>query len=535
MPWIENLKNTYLNKQKSVFILHGNIDDFFEDKNDNDLELSSYLSQNVFASRDIVLEFNIGTGLKFRDETSKNEFQKLLLGYDSLKGTTYMDRLPADSGEIFRLLDRFLKIIGKEKSLALIISYAELLIPAQELSDLDLEQKKVLVTLLEWAKDKEILSRDLTVVLTTPNLNFISPKIAGNADIARIEVEFPQESDRKKAVSKFLKQFNVKTDISQIAISKLINGLNRKSIFELFLNFKDKEIDAKDLARVKKELIEKDNAQFFEFVETTRTLDDLAGQDKAKNRLRQDAELLHKGKFEALPMGYLICGPVGTGKSFLAECFAGEAGIPVVKLKNFREKWVGSTEANWEKVLSTLQNLAPVVIMIDEADAALGDREQDGDSGTGKRVFASLAQTMGDTTNRGKLLWMLLTSRPELLPVDLKRQGRAEVHIPLFYPKNLSEKQAFFKVLARKVKLQTDLTTFIQALKEDEILEIRSGADIESVLVKLKRAELISGENLTLEIFNQNIKSFRSSIDINTLNRQIEAALAEVTDQDLLE
>ena len=142
---------------------------------------------------------------------------------------------------------------------------------------------------------------------------------------------------------------------------------------------------------------------------------------------------------------------------------------------------------------------------------------------------------MGDTTNRGKLLWMLLTSRPELLPVDLKRQGRAEVHIPLFYPKNLSEKQAFFKVLARKVKLQTDLTTFIQALKEDEILEIRSGADIESVLVKLKRAELISGENLTLEIFNQNIKSFRSSIDINTLNRQIEAALAEVTDQDLLE
>ena len=234
-------------------------------------------------------------------------------------------------------------------------------------------------------------------------------------------------------------------------------------------------------------------------------------------------------------MGYLICGPVGTGKSFLAECFAGEAGIPVVKLKNFREKWVGSTEANWEKVLSTLQNLAPVVIMIDEADAALGDREQDGDSGTGKRVFASLAQTMGDTTNRGKLLWMLLTSRPELLPVDLKRQGRAEVHIPLFYPKNLSEKQAFFSVLSKKVKLKTDISSFVQALKEDEILEIRSGADIESVLVKLKRAELISGDNLTLEIFNQNIKSFRSSIDINTLNRQIESALAEVTDQDLLE
>ena len=59
--------------------------------------------------------------------------------------------------------------------------------------------------------------------------------------------------------------------------------------------------------------------------------------------------------------------------------------------------------------------------------AALGNRESDGDSGTSSRVFAMIASQMGDTKYRGRILWMLLTARPDLLPIDLKRQGRAEV------------------------------------------------------------------------------------------------------------
>ena len=54
-------------------------------------------------------------------------------------------------------------------------------------------------------------------------------------------------------------------------------------------------------------------------------------------------------------MGYLICGPVGTGKTFLAECFAGSVGVPCVKLKNFRSKYVGETEGNLEQLLTVLR------------------------------------------------------------------------------------------------------------------------------------------------------------------------------------
>ena len=150
-------------------------------------------------------------------------------------------------------------------------------------------------------------------------------------------------------------------------------------------------------------------------------------------------------------MGYLLCGPVGTGKSFLAQCVSGEIGVPCVILKNFRSKYVGETEGNLERVLSVLRAMGPVVVVVDEADAALGSREQDGDSGTSSRVFAMIAAQMGDTQYRGRIIWMLLTARPDLLPIDLKRQGRAEVHIPLFYPTDESEIRQMFVILAKKL------------------------------------------------------------------------------------
>src|SRR3989442_7844522 len=106
-------------------------------------------------------------------------------------------------------------------------------------------------------------------------------------------------------------------------------------------------------------------------------------------------------------------GPVGTGKSFIVQCFAKEIGIPVVELLNFRSKWQGQTEANLERVLALLDAIGPVAVVVDEPDAALGTRETGGaDSGVSERGFASLAAFMGDTRRRGKVIWFLMTSRP---------------------------------------------------------------------------------------------------------------------------
>jgi SpoVK/Ycf46/Vps4 family AAA+-type ATPase len=191
-------------------------------------------------------------------------------------------------------------------------------------------------------------------------------------------------------------------------------------------------------------------------------------------------------------MGYLFCGSVGTGKTFLAECYAGSIGIPCVKLRNFRSKYVGETEGNLEQVLNVLRSLGPVVVIIDEADASLGDRRADGDSGTSGRVFSMIASQMGDTRYRGRIIWMLLTCRPDLLPIDLKRQGRCEVHIPLFAPQTADEIAAMFLSMAKKNKVRLG-TGSLPDVSPDRQL---SGADLESILLSARRKALADGREV---------------------------------------
>jgi len=535
MLWEDKLKDAYLNKEKSVFVLYGNTEEIFEsiDKSKVELNLREYLGQKIFAKRKIVIYFNAGTGISFRDEFSKDVFIKYLSAADTLKGTKHSTTLPSSLGEILQIFNRFIRIEGPKYNMAIIIDRAELLAPQDDLNQLSSEEKKTLVMLSEWAKDRNILKNDISIVLITENLFDIHSKIVKDPYIANIEVEVTDFEDRKRTVKKYINEFNVKSELSQQSITKIINGLNRRAIRELFLSFKNSKVDTESLKEIKKRLVEKDDARFIEFVETDKTLNDFAGNKKAVQRLREDAELIKKGALDAIPMGYLLCGPVGTGKSYLAECFAGEVGIPVVQIKNFRDRWVGATESNWESVVTTLKNLAPVVVMVDEADAALGNREQSDSTGIDKRIFASLAQTMGDTKNRGKLIWMLITARPDLLPIDLKRQGRAEVHIPIFYPQDINEKIEMFRILAKKLKLDT-IQSFLSGLVHKDLENINSGAEIESLLITIKRNQYLKGKPITKEEFAEILTNFRSSLDPEVVEKQIRTAMNETTDKGLL-
>jgi SpoVK/Ycf46/Vps4 family AAA+-type ATPase len=175
--------------------------------------------------------------------------------------------------------------------------------------------------------------------------------------------------------------------------------------------------------------------------------------------------------------------------------------------------------------------MGPVVVVIDEADAALGNRESGGDSGTSGRVFSMIASQMGDTRYRGKLIWMLLTSRPDLLPIDLKRQGRAEVHLPLFNPRDETEVRYMFKVMGRKNKAELNPDLLPDGLAEKNL----SGADIESIVLIAKRNALIQGhENVMAEDLKRAIDEFVPSAQGLEKEKQELAAVLECTSMTFL-
>jgi SpoVK/Ycf46/Vps4 family AAA+-type ATPase len=260
----------------------------------------------------------------------------------------------------------------------------------------------------------------------------------------------------------------------------------------------------------------------------------VAGMPAVKDRLRRAARAIARGNPAAVPMGYLVCGPVGSAKSFLVECFANEIGFPCVKLKNFRSMWVGETEANLERILKILASLTPVGVVIDEADAALGNREQSGDSGTQNRVFAQIAAFMGDTRYRGKILWFLITCRPDLLPIDLKRQGRAEEHIPLFYPETVAEYDEIYAVMLKKLGIKTPVTKLSEVASDEQLLGL-SGSDLESVLVRaVLEAEAAESPEVKAEHLKKAFEDFIPPSNSREREMQILCAVLESTSRELL-
>jgi DNA polymerase III delta prime subunit len=193
------------------------------------------------------------------------------------------------------------------------------------------------------------------------------------------------------------------------------------------------------LAKRKREILEKECFGLVEFVEPAHDFSVVGGMDEVKRELMHIANNIRDGNTNRVPMGLLFTGPMGTGKTFVAEAFAKSSGLTAIKLKNFRSKWVGSTEGNLEKILSVVKAIGNILVIIDEGDRAFGNSDGDGDGGTSSRVIARIKEFMSDTTNRGRVLFVLMTNRPDKLDIDIKRAGRLDRKIPFFYGQDADE------------------------------------------------------------------------------------------------
>ncbi|MDP6934135.1 MAG: ATP-binding protein, partial [Myxococcota bacterium] len=165
---------------------------------------------------------------------------------------------------------------------------------------------------------------------------------------------------------------------------------------------------------------------------------------------------------------------------FLAEAFAAESGLTCLKLKNFREKWVGSTEGNLEKILRVVEGLGHVLLVIDEADRSMGSGSE-GDGGTNSRVIARLKEFLSDTRHRGRVVTLMMTNRPDKLDTDLKRPGRFDLKIPFFFPETTEQRQDILEALVRKNRLQLNDDVDLQGVAS--ATAGRSGAELEAVLL----------------------------------------------------
>ncbi len=497
--WAKELADLYFSGTTSLFVLHGNVHDLVRCSDDNRdvyCDLTEFLATQIFGTWDLVLGYDLSQGM--RPQAGRNAKRLQAMQQYLVARWGEPPTWPRDPDLVLLGLDAFIERnlvdeSSSRRSIALLFDYAQYLLASSDLDTLARGQASRLVRFLRWAQNPFIKQVNMAFCLIADRLAEVNERLVQSPHVATIEVPLPDREERVR----FAKWATRERDFAKLAdftpeqLADMSNGLNLVNLNVVLSQAtrSDRRIDAGSFRQLKKTVIERQCRGLVEFIEPDHTLDLVAGQAEAKKRLRDDAEWITRGQLDAAPMGYLVCGAVGTGKSFLAECYAGSIGIPCLVLKNFRSKYVGETEGNLQQILAVLRSLGPVVVVVDEADAALGNRQSDGDSGTSARVFSMIAAQMGNTRYRGQIIWMLLTSRPDLLPIDLKRQGRAEVHIPMFYPYADDEVHAMFAAMAKKNHV---------ALADDAIPSVAgngrlSGADIESVVLSAKRAALSAG------------------------------------------
>jgi SpoVK/Ycf46/Vps4 family AAA+-type ATPase len=493
--WARTLAHGIRARLGNTFVLHGNTHDLAPVPKPPDapralgdfVPLTRFLGDWVFGQREVVIEFQRANGAIFHTRESHKYFTDAIALVDAVHGTELARSLPRDPGTFFSLLDSFLKqVVHRESPLgvAVIFPYVETLIPESS-GEASAEDRAVRVFIQKWATDPALLAANVTFVLITENLADISSRIVRSPQTVEIEVGRPDEAERLQFLRAVRDDdwFKTKSDLPAGRLAQLTSGLTRIQLRQILASVDEQggRLDATALRLQKKAVIEAECYGLLEYVESKFALEMVSGHEGVKDRLRRAAQAILAGRLRGVPMGYLIAGPVGSAKTFLVNCFTGEIGFPCVKFLNFRSQWQGVTEGNLEKILKLLHAMWPVGVIIDEADAFLGDRNQQGDSGTSNRVFAQLSSFMGNTEYRGKIVWFLITCRPDLLPIDLKRQGRAEEHLALFYPETPEEHDALFRIMVKKSGLKTTAQSMAEVTDNPKGL---SGADIEAILAR---------------------------------------------------
>jgi ATP-dependent 26S proteasome regulatory subunit len=446
------------------------------------------------------------------------------------------------------------------------------------------------VMLQRWSLAPQLEASDNIVILISEVAGDLSPKIVANPRVSAVKIPMPS-TDERRAVIKHVnpalepawvdRLADITAGLKSIQIKSILqpstgsNEDDAEARYKFIKTMVADESRARKLAAVtqgmpreeiehligvtappavreepheeilrligkhKREVIERECFGLIEFVEPEHDFSVVGGIDEVKKELSSIARNIREGRTARVPMGLLFTGPMGTGKTFVAEAFVKESGLTAITLKNFRSKWVGSTESNLERILGVVHGIGNVIVIIDEADRSFGSGgdEGDGDGGTGSRVVARLKEFMSDTANRGRVLFILMTNRPDKLDVDLKRAGRLDRKIPFLYPQTVEDVEKIFAAQIRKHKLVTTIAfPKDRAAVSDKIVGY-SNADFEAIcLLANDYAADESGKEGTISVdhFIHAVQDYLPSRDLEMLEYMELLAVFEASNRRML-
>jgi SpoVK/Ycf46/Vps4 family AAA+-type ATPase len=483
-PWLKTgLLDRYLSGASHFFVLHGNVRDLHPFGSEY-LPLAEGL-RRLLARRSVVVSFDVSQGLSFPDAAREKEFRRVL---------AWKAALPSDPARALTLLDALLT--GERtppSSLGIVVEFAHTLVPSGPGSA---AERQSVTTLARWASDPKVAARRPLVVLIAPSVGEISDEVyAGASGAEVVAVPRPDLAARTEFAQQLRESFpDVRWEMSPEDLARETGGLGLVQMEDVLQRARG---NGEALARAsivgrKTELLRQEYQDVLDILDPRYDLSAVGGLEAAVRELKEVADLMRRGLSSAAPMGIMLMGPPGTGKSYLAECFARECGMLCVRFRPLRQMYVGQSERNQEKAFAAIRALAPVIVIVDESDQAEGGSRDagSGDSGVGERMRAAAFNFWGDSSLRGRVLRIDITNRVDLIDSAMRRSGRTDIKIPILMPDETARKQ-IFEVTIRKHRLKSGVADYGPFAKRTSGF---TGSDVELAVTTAWRFALRDGK-----------------------------------------
>ncbi len=521
--WYDSFLSKYKSGISHEFLFYFNVRDLV----DNYRYMDRYFYEEFIKKRGfgIVAFYDISRGLTFLDAGMEKEFNIIT----SNEAANLMNAMPS---RLFPHIDKALK----NTKMVLFIDHVEKIIPSGDIASMSLEERVSLIWICEWSVSAKISSVGSCILMLSDNLADVSRELLKSSyRIEPIFVGLPNEVQRKDYIEYLLKDNGVKTEITADEFAKLSSGLSKKSIKDIKLKSEaeDIPISFEFIKEKKHSVLQKEYGDVLEFIYPELDFENIGGMEKAKDYLLKNiVKPIMKGDLRRVPMGILLCGPSGTGKTLLVNALARASGFNCVKIDMSRilGQYVGESEKNFKKCLLGAQSQHPVIVFVDELDTAFR-RGDSGDSGVSRNIFSEFLQFTGNTNNRGKVIFIAATNRPDLIDPALKRAGRFDKKIPILLP-DARERADIFRIITKKYGFDTDIEDFMPFAQETENY---TGAEIETVVRKayeLANEDETDNNILTAQIMSEAIMRCRPSTQQVQFMTML--AIDECDDKDLL-
>lgn len=447
--FLNALSSAYSDRGKSVAVLTGDTHDlFFSPQVQRFLELEQALYQ-ALSDKFSVVRMDISTGIGFYDPQDIVELSRVCAQADGLAvrkedkigdlrhaiNSTRFSPLPAVVllQEIFSAVANVRRGNKSLKPVCCVLQFAGSLFPDGDFERLPEVDRQRLVTFLNLIESPWFKSSNNLIILIADTKSEVNSRIIALPSVQHIEIELPNEAERRKFVSDFLTRNSMDETAFEKGSDMFVQdtaGLTLTALEDVLEAARRTKstISRKDVLGEINTVLQADLGDIIRISRPEQKVGDIVGYQKLGEIFLDIFRRCEKQE-TAVP-AILVSGPNGAGKTFQLGAYATESGRVVVELGGLRGMYFGQTETFFEKLRLRIKTYGKILILVDEAHTEFGSVHRSDTHETEKRLAGNIIKMMGDRAMYGKVLWGLMTSRPDELDPDVK--SRAPIQIPIF-------------------------------------------------------------------------------------------------------